>query len=94
MVQRTAQGGWTATAVADALGVSPRTVYKWRARYRTGGMAALEEGSLRRRLPLWVDSHWQTAPGSGVVMRKSKSNESQIVGILKEADAGVPQPVL
>jgi transposase-like protein len=46
MVQLQTQGGWTATAVADALGVSPRTDYKWRAPYRTSGMAALDEGSV------------------------------------------------
>ena len=47
LVHRMTHAGWTAAAVAEALGVSARTVHKWCARYREGGVAALEEGSSR-----------------------------------------------
>jgi transposase-like protein len=46
MVQRLASG-WTVTAVAQAQGVSPRTVRKWRDRHAAEGEAGLADRSSR-----------------------------------------------
>ena len=46
MVQRVREGK-TVSQVAQELGVSKRTVYKWLARHRQGGQAALENRSSR-----------------------------------------------
>jgi transposase InsO family protein len=51
MVQRVASG-WTAAAVADAQGVTPRTVRKWRDRYAAeGGAGLLDRSSRPHRSP-------------------------------------------
>ena len=57
IVQRVLKEGKDAGEVAEALGVSRRTIYKWLARYRGGGMDALHNRSSRprrspRRLPV------------------------------------------
>ena len=57
IVQRIAEEGWTVLQTARAFGVSVRTVYKWRARYRRGGVAALLDA---RPVPHHVPH--QTAP--------------------------------
>ena len=49
IVQRVFQEGKRAREVAEALGVSQRTVYKWLVRYRGGGMDALHDLSSRPR---------------------------------------------
>ncbi len=41
MIERIRKQGWTAAKAAEAAGVSERTAYKWLARYRGGGAAAL-----------------------------------------------------
>ena len=46
MVERVA-AGWPAAHVAEQLGVSRATVYKWVRRYAEGGVAALEDRSSR-----------------------------------------------
>ena len=46
MVQRLA-GGWPVAGVAQALGVTPRTVRKWRDRYAAEGEAGLTDRSSR-----------------------------------------------
>jgi transposase InsO family protein len=52
MVRRVGQEGWRVGEAARAAGVSPRTAYKWLARYRAGGMAALHDrSSSPRRCP-------------------------------------------
>ena len=43
LVDRVRVPHWSAAAAADAAGVSLRTAYKWRARQRAGGRAALED---------------------------------------------------
>ena len=48
MIERL-QAGWRVTAVADALGVSVKTVRKWRDRYRAAGPAGLADRSSRPR---------------------------------------------
>lgn len=56
LVQRLNQRG-SAIEVASAFGVSPRTVYKWRARYRAGGEQALRDASSRpHRMPSQTDA--------------------------------------
>ena len=57
IVQRVLKEGKSVREVAEALGVSRRTVYKWLARYRAGGRDALYDRSSRprrrpRRLPV------------------------------------------
>lgn len=39
------EAGWETGEIADAIGVSRRTVRKWLARFRAGGMAGLQNGS-------------------------------------------------
>jgi transposase InsO family protein len=48
LVERTGEHGWPVAQAASAAGVSQRTAYKWLARYRTGGEAALHD---RRSTP-------------------------------------------
>src|SRR5689334_15895950 len=44
--------GWAASEIAEAAGVSVRTVYKWLTRFDRGGSAALAQRSSRpRRCP-------------------------------------------
>ncbi|MEW5911806.1 MAG: IS481 family transposase, partial [Thermodesulfobacteriota bacterium] len=57
IVQRVLKEGKSVREVAEALGVSRHTVYKWLARYRAGGREALYDRSSRphrspRRLPV------------------------------------------
>jgi transposase InsO family protein len=56
MIKRIRNQGWTVAKAAGAAGVSERTAYKWLARYRGGGAAALHNAKpvprrLRHRLP-------------------------------------------
>jgi transposase InsO family protein len=52
IVQRVDVEGWSAARTAAALGVSVRTVHKWRARYRAEGDAGLpDRSSAPRRVP-------------------------------------------
>ena len=56
MIERIRNQGWTVARAAEAAGVSERTAYKWLARYRGGGTAALHNARpvprrLRHRLP-------------------------------------------
>ena len=45
IVQRVEREGWSVPETADALGVSERTVYKWRARYHGEGVSGLQDRS-------------------------------------------------
>ena len=47
MVRRVVEGGQTPKAVSEAVGVCPRTVRKWVARFLAEGVAALEDRSSR-----------------------------------------------
>ena len=56
LVKRIEEEGWPVAKAAEAAGVSVRTAYKWLARYRAGGEAALADRSsaparCRHRLP-------------------------------------------
>ena len=53
IVQRVLKEGKSVKEVAEALGVSRRTVYKWLARYRAGGQDALHDRSSRPRRSPW-----------------------------------------
>lgn len=44
--------GWSVQAVAAAAGVSERTIFKWRARWRAGDRELLDRSSRPRRSPL------------------------------------------
>jgi transposase InsO family protein len=47
LVERVRVHHWSVAAAATAAGVSPRSTYKWLARYRVGGAAALQDRSSR-----------------------------------------------
>ena len=49
LVHRVTAQSRTVSVTAEAFGVSPRTVYKWLARYREGGLEALRDRSSRPR---------------------------------------------
>ena len=56
LVERVANQGWPVAKAAEAAGVSKRTAFKWLARHRVGGTAALENrssvpGPSARQLP-------------------------------------------
>jgi len=52
IIARVENEGWSVAETAEAFGVSERTVYKWRSRYRAGGSAALEDGRcVPQRIP-------------------------------------------
>ena len=52
LVQRVSDRGWTVRSAADAAGLSQRQAYRWLARYRAGGAAALvDRSSAPRRCP-------------------------------------------
>ena len=52
IVQRVDAQGWSVEETAAAFGVSERTVHKWRARYRAGGVEALlDRCSAPRHIP-------------------------------------------
>lgn len=61
IVKRVEEDGLPVSEVATQMGVCRRTVYKWLARYRKGGLAALQDGSsapnvIHHRLGQdWVD---------------------------------------
>lgn len=52
IVQRVDREGWSVAQTAAAFGVSVRTVYKWRRRYRDGGgPALLDRSSVPHHMP-------------------------------------------
>lgn len=63
LVERVCQQGWPVAQAARAAGVSERTAYKWLARYRAGGEAALHDrGSRPTRSPR------RTPPGTAAAI--------------------------
>ncbi len=73
LVQRVTEHGWTVGAAARAAGLSERQAYRWLARYRAGGTAALmDRSSAPRRCPHEVPAarvaaieHWRHQRLSG-----------------------------
>ncbi len=64
--------------VAGAVGVSVRTVHKWRKRYREGGLAALRDRSSR---PRHSPAQTSASREAGVVaLRKQKRTYDRIAG--------------
>ncbi len=61
LVARVLEGRWPVSDVAAAFGISSRTVYKWLARYRSEGVAGLQDRRpiARRRphalAPAWIE---------------------------------------
>ena len=52
LVQRVTDEGWTVRSAATAAGLSERQAYRWLARYRAGGTAALfDRSSAPQRCP-------------------------------------------
>ena len=52
LIARVQREGWTVKRAAHAYGISTRTAYKWLARYRDGGEAALtDRPSVPHRIP-------------------------------------------
>jgi transposase InsO family protein len=49
VVRRILEGGWPAVRVAEAVGISRATAYKWLARFRAEGQPGLEDRSSRPR---------------------------------------------
>jgi len=49
VVRRIVEGGWPTVRVAEAMGISRATAYKWLARFRTEGQPGLEDRSSRPR---------------------------------------------
>jgi transposase InsO family protein len=60
LVQRVTQEQWSVAEAAEAAGVSPRTVYKWLARFEAEGAEGLLDRSSRpKRSPTAVPPGWQ-----------------------------------
>lgn len=58
LVRRVLVEGWSAATAAEMLGVSRATAYKWLRRYRTEGVAGLDDRSARpRRMPRALTRH-------------------------------------
>jgi transposase InsO family protein len=59
LVHRVLQEHWAVSAVAEAFGVSPRTVYKWVARFRSEGTMGLQDRrSVAHRRPHALAPAW------------------------------------
>jgi transposase InsO family protein len=60
LVRRVTQERWPVAAAAEAAGVSPRTAYKWLARFEDEGPAGLVDRTSRpKRSPTMVPAGWQ-----------------------------------
>lgn len=60
LVQRVTQEHWSVAETAQAAGVSPRTVYKWLARFEAEGPEGLFDRSSRpKRSPTAISPGWQ-----------------------------------
>ena len=67
LVQRVIEQGWTVGSAACAAGLSQRQAYRWLARYRDGGRAALIDRSSapQRRPTRCRTSVWPRSSASG-----------------------------
>lgn len=89
--------GWTATAVASALGTSPRTMLKWRDRFATEGDPGLRDRSScphRRpaRLPVAAAAEIETplrAAGASPALQLPTSRPAGCIdGIARASSTG------
>ncbi len=87
LVQRVLQEHWPVKGVATALGVSPRTVYKWVARYKAEGMAGLQDRrSTAHRRPHALAPAWLELIR---ILRRGKLVAAEIAGRLPLARSTV-----
>jgi transposase InsO family protein len=100
---------WSADQAAAALGITPRTAFKWLARYRSGGYAALRDRSSRpQRLARRTDEaraqlviRLRQSRMTGLqIARRLRMPRSTVAAVLKRAglarlrDLEPPQPVV
>jgi len=84
LITRLEVESWTVRQVAAAAGVSVRTVYKWRARYRTEGRAGLSDRSQApRRIP------HRTRPAQIAAIRALRGQ--RLAAVLIGRRVGVPR---
>ncbi len=103
IIQRTEADGWTVARTAAAFGVSCRTVWKWRARYRGGGAASLLDrrsrpGRIRHRTPprqehAIVALRAQRLAGAAIA-RRLKMPRSTVGAVLRRAGLGRLPPAV
>ena len=109
LAERMTSAAWSADQAAAALGITPRTAFKWLARYRSGGYAALRDRSSRprhlarltdeRRAQLVVRLRHSRMTGLQIA-RRLHMPRSTVAAILKRAglarlrDLEPPQPVV
>ena len=84
LIARLEMERWTVRQVAAAAGVSVRTVYKWRARYRAEGEAGLcDRSQAPRRIP------HRTRPAQIAAIRALRSQ--RLAAVLIGRRVGVPR---
>ena len=76
--------------IAVALGISVRTVYKWLARYRNGGMAALETRSSAPARPAKAIDKWSQDTAARL-RRTYRMSGAEIADRLRLARSTVPR---
>jgi transposase InsO family protein len=108
MVQRICHQHWDVAEAAEAAGISPRRAYHWLARYRHGGLSALDDASSRphrqpTRTPEAVIAavvaarhRRQTAWTIAVALQRPRSTVARIlrqVGLNRLAALDPPTPI-
>jgi transposase InsO family protein len=103
LIERLEQQGWTVARAAAAFGISERTVYKWRARYRHEGAAGLAERPRRpQRVPRRTSPARVAAiralrarrfPGA-VIARRVGIPRSTVGGVLRRLGLGRLRPLV
>jgi transposase InsO family protein len=87
LVQRVTEEQWSVAEAAEAAGVSPRTVYKWLARFEAEGFEGLLDRSSRsKRSPTAVSPGWQQLV---LELRQSRMTGAAIAARLKIPKATV-----
>lgn len=87
LVQRVTEEHWSVAEAANAAGVSPRTVYKWLARFEAEGFEGLLDRSSRpKRSPTAVSPGWQQLV---VELRRSRMTAAAISARIKIPKATV-----
>ena len=109
LVERVRVRRWRVSSAAKAAGVSPRTAFKWLARWRDGGVAALaDRGSTPRRQPrrtsparvadiVAARQHRLTAWAIGVQLQMPRSTVAAVlvrVGLNRLARLAPSEPVI
>jgi transposase-like protein len=97
LVRQVTEQGWTVGAAAGAAGLAERQAFRWLARYRAGGTAALvDRGSAPKRCPHEVPAarvaaieHWRRQRLSGpAIARQLDMPVSTVGGILRRLGLG------